>query len=269
MNHQSLPLQEKSLPSMSKLANLDQTFVNAARFLGRPGSHRWRIFDAINGKLTAPEIAEKTGITPNHCADTATDLYNKGLIEPTRKVGKAVVYRKIPELRNVNLLPYTNRKRFPTRQESQPARPVVASNTIAQSKNIEAVLNLGSKYGIANINQDWTDALVILNFVETLLTKFLMDHGYTEPQIEKLHWDEKATKVQDKFFEEAKKKNTRPRKIVLSNLASYRTNRNTLDHEAHIPDASIRSHEVGLLLKLVQALAREIFDEHREYCSLP
>ncbi len=143
------------------------------------------------------------------------------------------------------------------------------AEAITHSRAIEAVLSMGAKYDVANIDQNWTDALVILNFIETLLTKFLMDHGYSEAQIEKLHWDEKTNKVQDKLFEEATKKGTRPRKIVLSNLASYRINRNTIDHEAHIPDGSIKSHEVGLLLKLLQALAREIFDEHKSYCSLP
>ncbi|MGD0477737.1 MAG: hypothetical protein ABSB29_06185 [Nitrososphaerales archaeon] len=142
------------------------------------------------------------------------------------------------------------------------------AEAVTHSRAIESVLSMGARYEVANIDQNWTDALVILNFVETLLTKFLMDHGYSEAQIEKMHWDEKTNKVQDKLYEEARMKGTRPRRIVLSNLASYRTNRNTIDHEAHIPGGSIKNHEVGLLLKLLQALAREIFDEHRSYCSL-
>ncbi len=253
---------------MSKIASLDQTLINAARYLGRPGSRRWRVFDAINGKLTAPGIAKKTGIAKNHCADDATDLFNKGLIEPVGKLGKAIIYRKIPELRNVNLVPYADKGKFPSRRESSPSTPTLIVGPYSQSKSIETVLSMGARYGVANINQDWTDSLVILNFTETLLTKFLMDHGYTEAQIEKLHWDEKINKVRDKLYEEAAVKGIRPRRIVLSNLTGYRTNRNTIDHEAHIPEGSIRSHEVALLLKLVQALAKEIFDEHKSYCAL-
>lgn len=253
---------------MSKLASLELTFINAAHYLGKPGSRRWRVFDAIDGKSTSPEIAKRLDILPNNCAKDSTGLFEKGLVELVEKAGNAAIYRKIPELRNVNLAPYSNRKRFTSKPEAAPTPTPPAPTRIAQSRNIEAILTLGSKYGVANIDQDWTDAMVILNFIETLLTKFLMDHGYTETQIEKLHWDEKAKKVENKLYEEATKKGTKPRRIVISNLANYRTNRNTLDHEAHIPDGKVESHEVALLLKLVQALAKEIFDEHKRYCAL-
>jgi hypothetical protein len=255
---------------MSKLATLNQTLFNAARVLGKPGSRRWQVFEAVDGKSSTPQIAKKLGIKPTNCANDMTELWNKGLIEPLGKTGKAVIHQKVSELRNTNLKPYARKGK--TNSQGTEARPPEYSpptTVITQSRAIETILGIGEKYGIANIDQDWTDSLVILNFAETILTKFLMDHGYTVTQIETLHWDDKVNKVQNKLYEEANKKGIRPRKIVLSNLGSYRTTRNMLDHEAHLPDASIKSHEVGLLLKLVQTLAREIFDEHKSYCALP
>lgn len=256
---------------MSKLATLDQLYRNAAKVLGKPGSRRWQVFDELSGKLTTREIADKLGIAPTNCANDVTELFNKGLIEEAATKGPTTIYKKIPELRNVNLRPYIQTAKESRSQKSEIApEPSITRNVlVGLSKTGETVVNIGKKYGIANIDQNWVDALIVLNFIETSLTKFLMDHGYTEPQIQKMHWDDKAVKVRDKLFEEAKKKGTRPRQIILSNLSSYRANRNTVDHEAHLPDASIKPHEVALLLRLLQSLNKEIFDEHESYCSLP
>jgi hypothetical protein len=256
---------------MSKLATLDHIYRNAAHVLGKPGSRRWQVFDAVNGRFTSPEIADSLGIARSNCANDVTELFNKGLIEEAATKGPATVYRKIPELRNVNLRPYVRTaKEFRSpKLESASEHLDERSVLVGLSKTGESVVNIAKRYEIANIDQNWIDALIVLNFIETSLTKFLMDHGYTEAQIEKMHWDDKAVKVRDKLFEEANKKGTRPRQIILSNLSSYRTNRNTLDHEAHLPEANIRPHEVALLLKLLQSLNKEIFDEHKSYCLLP
>lgn len=256
---------------MSKLASYEQILLSAARVLGRPNSAKWKIFHLVNGKLTGPEIAKKLKMkAATNCANDLTELHNKGLIEPIAKIGNATIYQKIPELRNVNLKPYTKRRQ-PVIQTASPPTSANSSSSapVLFSQAIDKVVALGRVYGIDNIDRNWIDALVILNFIETTLTKFLMDHGYTDAQLEGIHWDEKAKKVENKLQEEARLAGTKPRRIAINNLANYRTNRNLLDHQAHLSEARIKPQEVRLFSQLLQALIKEIFDEHATYCQLP
>jgi len=258
---------------MARLSELDNTIRNAIHVLGKPTLRRWQVFEKVNGKLVGPEIAKLLKKQPTHMANDLTLLHKKGLIEPVGKRGKAVIYAKIPELHSTNLRSYVKyvkeKKPFIQIREGVETTKVDYSKVVlGKSRAVERILSIGKKFGIENINQNWVDSLVILNFIETAATKFLMDHGYTEQQVKKMHWEDKISKLEAKLYEEASKRGVRPRTSVLTVLKNYRTQRNDLDHEAHIADAKIQKHEVELLLKTLNVFVKQIFEEHRQYCSL-
>jgi hypothetical protein len=136
------------------------------------------------------------------------------------------------------------------------------------SKAIERVLSKARKLQIENIDQNWVDALVVLNFMETAASKFLTEHGYSESGLKQMYWDEKINRVKDKLYEEAKRRESKPRTSVLTVIKNYREQRNEIDHQAHFPGAQIQKYEVDLLLKTLDAFTKQVFEEHRKDCPL-
>lgn len=131
-----------------------------------------------------------------------------------------------------------------------------------------AVIAAARRVGIANINETWVDAVVILNFMETAATKFLMDHGFTEEDVRQLYWDDKLTQVQNLLFKEAALQGKRPRTGVLAVMKAYREQRNGIDHEAHLPGAAVHPDEVDVLVKTMRSFLRQIFFEHSKQCPV-
>lgn len=256
---------------MSRLANLDQTIQNAVTVLRKPEGNRWDIFYTVNGKLTAPEIAKKLKISRTVVATELTYMYSMGLLDEVGKRLKAPLYARIPELRNTNLRPnFRKNGKKVSRQISKPDEnsQKVMIQAVTKSRYVQNVIDIGKKYEIENIDQNWVDALVMLNFVETTCTKFLMDHGYSEDDATSIRWDAKLDRVKDKLHEEAGRKGKKPRTAILGVLKSYREQRNTLDHQAHVLTATVEKEELKLLLNTVRLFVKEIFEKHKEYCSL-
>jgi hypothetical protein len=83
--------------------------------------------------------------------------------------------------------------------EITPLSQTTPQNNGYQSAVIKKIVMVGQKYGIENIDDDWIDALAILNFIETATTKFLMEHDYTEEEVKNMKWEEKLTKLQNKM----------------------------------------------------------------------
>ncbi|MDP1694482.1 MAG: hypothetical protein Q8L34_02995, partial [Candidatus Woesearchaeota archaeon] len=77
----------------------------------------------------------------------------------------------------------------------------IYQNSDYESTIIKKIKAVGKKYGIENIDQNWIDTLVILNFIETATTKVLMDHDFTEDDVKQMKWEEKLTKLQNKLYE--------------------------------------------------------------------
>ncbi|MGA2875745.1 MAG: hypothetical protein ABSE82_09445 [Nitrososphaerales archaeon] len=259
---------------MSSLADLDRIQRNALHVLGR-SRRRWLVFESVNGKLSAPEIAKCVKKRPTHVANELRILSDRGLIEALSKRGNAPIYSKIPQLRGLNLRSIGKRSNSKTVSNESTPNPENSTHNDTHtmrtsSRAIETVLGFGDRYSIENIDQNWVDALVILNFIETATTKFLMSHGYSEDTIKngQMHWDEKLTKLQAKLYEEAISKDTRPRTSVLTVIKNYREQRNDLDHEAHVATAQITKHDVNMLLATLTVFINEIFLEHKKYCTL-
>lgn len=260
---------------MTRLAELDSIIRNALVVLGKPGSRRWRVFEAVNGRLNTSQIAKNLNKRETNVAGELAILRDRGLIVAVKTKGRVSTYAKIPELKGVNLRKFAKKGFNPVQEAStlalSPTTSLASKSPGFESRSIARVVTLGEKYGINNINKEWVDALVILNFIETAATKFLMDHGYTEQQIKdnRMHWEDKIGKLEAKLYEEAKLKGVSPRTSVLTVLKNYRTQRNDLDHEAHVGSALIKPKEVELLLKTLDVFVEQIFDEHKKYCCLP
>jgi DNA-binding Lrp family transcriptional regulator len=252
---------------MSNIANFNQIVRTAIEILGKFSGKRWQIYELVNGKRTARMIADMMGMHSTNVNNILTTLQRRGLIQPVSKNGKATIFDKIPELNGVNLRKYLNKK------SSSPS-PIVNNKSPSiqtigiRSQSIDKVLTIGKKWQIENIDQNWVDILVILNFIETACTKFLMDHGWTEENATDITWDEKITRVSDKLHEEAKAKGTRPRTVALTVLKNYRDQRNTVDHSAHVSTARINHEEVRHLIATMNLFVKEVFENHKDYCNL-
>lgn len=135
-----------------------------------------------------------------------------------------------------------------------------------RSPIIKKIIAIGEKYGIENIDGNWIDALSTLNFIETIATKFLMEHDYLEEDVKNMKWEEKLTKLQNKLFEEAKMKNFTIRTSVGTFFKNYREVRNDQDHIAHLPKSHITKDEIGLLQKNLDIFVKTVFVEHKKYC---
>lgn len=248
---------------MSQLANLSDTIKNALEVLGRPNSISWLVFNQVNGKTVGPEIAEKINKKQSNVALKLAHLNDMGLLEVKGKRGKAVIYKKIPELRT--LKPKTKIRYKLLTENEKSKNGSTSENNLKQlglgSKVIQQVVDQGKKFGIENIDKNWIDALVILNFIETATTKYLMDHGYTEAQVKNMKWDQKLTKLRDELSIEAETKNYTIRTSSLSFFRNYRDVRNEQDHIAHLPSAKITKSDVGLLQKNLKLFINVVFVE--------
>lgn len=158
-----------------------------------------------------------------------------------------------------------NKARQVLREPVQAQQPV-PQNTGYQSPVLRKIIATGEKYGIQNIDSDWIDALAILNFIETITTKFLMDHDYTEQEVKNMKWEEKLTKLQNKLYEEAKIKQFTIRTSAATFFKSYREVRNDQDHIAHLPQSHVTKDDIGLLQKNLDLFVKAVFVEHKEYC---
>ncbi|GEM_PF-6525480 len=255
---------------MSRLANIADSINNALLFLGKPDSLKWKVFETTNGKLTAPEIAKILNKEPSNVSLKLAFLASKGILIESNKRGKAIIYQKTPELFGLNLKSYLkNGKQKLQRQEvSNPAIKNEKNTTPSSSKIVNKIIEIGQKYQIENIDQNWLDSLVILNFVETLTTKFLMDHGYSEEDVKKMKWEEKNSRLHDKIQEEARKKGFPLRSSTLSIIKNYREQRNNVDHVGHLASSRINPEEVKLLSHILKVFIKEILEEHQKYCIL-
>jgi len=135
------------------------------------------------------------------------------------------------------------------------------AKTVAYSTTIDQVIGIGKKLGIENINQNWIDALVILNFIETASTKFLMDHGFSEERVKSMKWDQKLTQVESQLQIEASAKNYTIRTSSVAFFKNYRTVRNEQDHHAHLPSAKTTKEDVRLLRNNLQLFINVVFVE--------
>lgn len=162
-----------------------------------------------------------------------------------------------------------NKKQNNLRQVSREPmqEPQTSSQTYDyQSPIIRKIIAIGQKYGIENIDSDWIDTLATLNFIETITTKFLMEHNYTEEEVKSMKWEEKLTKLQNKLYEEAKVKNFTLRTSAATFFKNYREVRNDQDHIAHLPESHVTKDDIGLLQKNLDLFIKTVFVEHKEYC---
>lgn len=135
-----------------------------------------------------------------------------------------------------------------------------------QSKTIEKIITVGKKHGIENIDQNWIDSIVILNFIETASTKFLMDHDYSEDDVKAMKWEEKFTQLQNKIGEEARAKGKTVRNSICTIFKNYRQVRNDQDHAAHLPTSLVKKDELDLLQKNLDIFVKTVFVEHKKHC---
>ncbi len=257
----------------ARLAELHQIIQNAVDVLRKPDSRRHKVLEAVNGRRTAEEISKELKLRPSNVGNDLTTLRNRGFITPVGKKGRSTIYAKIPELRGLNLRPYFSGRgreklKAAERQAEEERLEAPMGQVSPQSAMVQKVIGLGEAFDIANISQEWVDALVVLNFAETAATKFLMDHGFAEDKVKEMHWNDKLNRVKDKLFEEAAAMGQRPRDFVVSNLESYRNLRNEIDHEAHLPSARIRKPEVDHIYRAVKLMVGHIFQEHKKVCPI-
>lgn len=164
---------------------------------------------------------------------------------------------------------FNNNKQKNLRQPSKDlseAQQTVMQNYDYQSPIIKKIVAIGQKYGIENIDENWIDTLAILNFIETIATKFLMEHDYSEEDVKNMKWEEKLTKLQNKLFEEAKSKNFTIRTSVATFFKNYREVRNDQDHIAHLAKSHVTKEEISLLQKNLDLFVKTVFVEHKKYC---
>jgi hypothetical protein len=151
-------------------------------------------------------------------------------------------------------------------RQSVPAQHPVPQNTGYQTPVLRKIIEIGEKYGIQNIDGNWIDALAMLNFIETITTKFLMDHDYAEQNVKNMRWEDKLTKLQNKLYEEAKIRQFPIRTSVATFFKNYREVRNDQDHIAHLPQSRVTKEDISLLKKNLDLFVKAVFVEHKEYC---
>lgn len=165
---------------------------------------------------------------------------------------------------NFNNKPQNNTSQLSS--QVTPTQPSTTEKIDYQSPTIKKIVGIGQKYGIENIDENWIDALAILNFIETATTKFLMDHDYIESDVKQMKWEEKLTKLQNKLHEEAKAKNFTIITSVGTFFKNYREVRNDQDHMAHLPTSHIPKEDLSLLQKNLDLFIKTVFVEHKKYC---
>jgi len=257
---------------MSRLSNLDKTIENAVKVLVKPTTLKFQVFEKVNGKRTSKQIAALLKKQLSNVSNVLTNLCDNGVIEDTKKkIHSPLIYEKIPELRKKNLHPYFKKGR---KGNESPEELFSLSDKFGKTSSsgntvMERVLNIGSKYGITNIDQNWVDCLIILNFIETAASKFLMDHDFPEKKVRKMNWEEKLSRLENKLQEEAAKAGITLRTATLIVIKNYRTQRNNVDHIAHLSNVKIKKPEVQMLRSMLNLFVKEIFEGHSKYCQNP
>ena len=249
---------------MSKLGNLSSTIDNARAILGGKNSFAWQVFEQVNGKRTSSQIAQTLGKQHSNVSYKLGHLEDMGLLTIVKKIGNATVYQKLPELKNLKSNSRSNSNRTSSTSSSQKSNTLPTYVQLSTTTN--KVIEIGQTHGIENINQNWIDSLVILNFMETACSKFLMDHGIPEDTVKDFKWEKKFSQMQAILFREAKSKNVTIRTASVSFFKSYNSMRNDQDHIAHLPSSKVHKSDLDLLKKNLTMLIKTAFDEHKKYC---
>jgi len=250
---------------MSKLSNLSSTLDNARTILGRKNSFAWNVFEQVNGKKTSSQIAKILEKQHSNVSYTLGHLENMGLLTVVNTKGNATIYQKLPELKKLKFISRTGTTAS-SKSSSTIKKPTILPTYVKLSNTTNKVIEIGQTHGISNINQDWIDSLVILNFMETVCSKFLMDHGIPESTVRHLKWEKKFSEMQSILFTEAKTANFSIRTASVSFFKSYNGMRNDQDHIAHLPSSKIHKSDLDLLKKNLTTLIKTVFDEHKKYC---
>ncbi len=248
---------------MSKLANLNSTIETARKILGRKNSFAWNVFEQVNGKQKSTEIAKILKRQDSNVSLKLGTLEDVGIIVEVKKIGNAVIYKKLPELKN---LKHSSRKSIPPKTNST-AEVSPKSTKNSPITVINKIIDIGNKHGIDNIDQNWLDSLIILNFMETACTKFLMDHGVDETTVQSYKWEKKFSQLQAILFQEAKTAEFTIRNASIDFFKSFNTTRNGQDHVAHLPSSKVNKSDIGLLKKNLEIFIKTVFDEHKSYCT--
>lgn len=249
---------------MSTLANISSTIDNARAILGKKNSFAWAVFEQVNGKRTSSQIAQTLDKQHSNVSYKLGHLENMGLLKIVKKIGNATIYQKLPEIKNLKV----NSKPKPIQISSTSKKSNSLPTYVQLSTITNRVIEIGQTHGIDNINQNWVDALVILNFMETACTKFLMDHGISEDTVKGFKWERKFSQMQAILFREARSINFSIRTASVSFFRSYNGMRNDQDHIAHLPSSKVHKSDVDLLKKNLTILIKTAFDEHKKYCPL-
>ncbi|MCH8915856.1 MAG: helix-turn-helix transcriptional regulator [Thaumarchaeota archaeon] len=251
---------------MSKLANMSSTLDNARTILGKKNSIAWNVFEQVNGKKNSTQIAQTLGKQHSNVSYKLGHLEDMGLLTVVTTIGNTTIYQKLPELKKLKFSSITSH----ASSSGSSSKSSNKSNTLPQYMKLSNITNkvieIGQTHGISNINQDWIDSLVILNFMETVCSKFLMDHGILEGTVRHLKWEKKFSEMQSILFKEAKAVNFSIRTASISFFKSYNVMRNDQDHIAHLPSSKIHKSDLELLKKNLTLLIRTVFDEHKKYC---
>ncbi len=252
---------------MSKLANLSDTIGNARTILGLKNSFAWQVFEQVNGKRTSAQIAKILDKQHTNVSYRLGHLENMGLLEERKRIGNATIYQKIPELKSLKKNSRSSKTKATSSKKSKKAKSLHAFVQLSHITN--KIIEIGQTHGIQNIDKNWIDSLVILNFMETACTKFFMDHGYTEDQVRDLKWGKKFKQMQDILFQEAKAKKFPIRTASsISFFKGYNDTRNEQDHIAHLPKSKVHKTDVNLLKSNLTILIKTAFNEHKQYCPL-
>lgn len=197
------------------------------------------------------------------------NLEDMGIIEESKKIGNAVIYKKLPELKN--LKPNSKTSSISSRSEIGMQEKSIkqnSSNTVVPKTITDKMIEIGRKYGINNIDQKWIDSLIILNFIETACTKFLMDHEISETTVKSYKWEKKFSELRTILFTEAKTANFTVRDASIDFFKSFNSTRNAQDHIAHLPSSKIHKSDLELLKKNLTIFIKTVFDEHKKYCQI-
>lgn len=224
------------------------------------------------GQRTMYSRMDKVRQIASHSITSDTALY---VVASQENIPVAKILKK--ELRNEELREFQDAiKNFDFNHRQNKARQLAKEPAQVQQTNpqnqdyqspiIKKIITIGQRYGIENIDSDWIDALAILNFIETITTKFLMDHDYTEQEVKSMKWEEKLAKLQNKLYEEARTKNFTIRTSVATFFKNYRDVRNDQDHIAHLPKSHVTKDDISLLQKNLDLFVKAVFVEHKDYC---
>ena len=193
-----------------------------------------------------------------------------GIIVESKKIGNAVIYKKLPELKNLKpnskIIDNSQVLKIPKNKKSAKLNSVINS-TSNTNTTTNKMIEIGKKYGIDNIDQNWIDSLIILNFMETACTKFLMDHDIDENTVKQFKWEKKFSELRAILFTEAKTANHTIRDASVDFFKSFNTTRNAQDHVAHLPSSKIHKPDLDLLKKNMTIFIKTVFDEHKKYCQ--